>query len=148
MPTDPATTVIEFCVSVPVLSVQTTLAFAIVSQEPRTRTRRFSLVMRFVANARASVTASGKPIEARMSAQLHKHTVHVRLQTFWHGHNDQCDRDDENLDERDSPLTRCPLRVVRSELDEEPDQKRCEEDKTGGAAELGDELREIVELRL
>ena len=52
------------------------------------------------------------------------------------------------MHEGDALLVRCPLWAVLSELDEEPDQKRCEEDKTGGAAELGDELREIVELRL
>ena len=63
IPTDPATTVMAFCVSVPVLSVQMTDAFAIVSQEPSTRTRRFSFVIRLVANARANVTASGNPVK-------------------------------------------------------------------------------------
>ena len=67
MPIEPATTVIAFWVRVPVLSVQTTDALAIVSQDPRTRTKRFSFVIRFVANARASVTASGKPDRENVS---------------------------------------------------------------------------------
>lgn len=62
IPMEPATTVIEFWVSVPVLSVQMTEALAIVSHEPRTRTSRFSYVIRFVANASARVTASGRPV--------------------------------------------------------------------------------------
>lgn len=51
-----------FCVSVPVLSVQTTLELAVVSQEPRTRTSRSSSVIRLVAEASARVTASGRPV--------------------------------------------------------------------------------------
>jgi len=54
------TTLMTFWVSVPALSVQTTEAFAIVSQELRIRTRRFSAV-RFVAKASARVTAGGRP---------------------------------------------------------------------------------------
>lgn len=61
MPMDPATTVISFLVKVPVLSVQTTEALAIVSQDPSTLTSKFSLVIRLVANAKAKVTASGSP---------------------------------------------------------------------------------------
>ena len=61
LPTDPATTVITFCVRVHVLSVQTTLAFVIVSQLPSTLTGRFSAVIFFVANANAKVTARGRP---------------------------------------------------------------------------------------
>ena len=50
-----------FWASVPVLSVQTTEALATVSQEPRMRTRGFPAATRFIAKARASVTASGRP---------------------------------------------------------------------------------------
>src|SRR6266478_2619915 len=62
MPIEPATTVISFWVRVPVLSVQMTEAFAMVSHDPSTRTRRFSFVIRFVAKAKANVTARGSPV--------------------------------------------------------------------------------------
>ena len=45
------------------------------------------------------------------------------LQTFWHGHNDKSHRDDENLNERDAPLTRGPLGIVGSKLDKESDHE-------------------------
>ena len=48
-------------VSVPVLLVQTTEALAMVLQEPRIRTREFSVVIRLVAKAKARATASGRP---------------------------------------------------------------------------------------
>lgn len=60
-PNVPATTVILLVVRVPVLSEHTVVALPIVSQARRTRTRLFSLSMRVVAKARASVTASGRP---------------------------------------------------------------------------------------
>jgi hypothetical protein len=59
-PIEPATTVISFCVRVPVLSVHMTETFAMVSHDPSTRTRRFTFVIRFV--AKANVTASGSPV--------------------------------------------------------------------------------------
>lgn len=58
---EPATTDMTLRVSVPVLSVQMTEALPIVSQEPKTRTRRFSFVILLVANAKARVTANGSP---------------------------------------------------------------------------------------
>jgi len=58
---EPATTLMTFWVSVPVLSMQMTEALAIVSQEPRIRTRSFSAVIHLVAKARARVTAKGRP---------------------------------------------------------------------------------------
>jgi hypothetical protein len=64
MPTAP---VIEFSVSVPVLSVQITLALAIVSHDPRMRTRGFVFNIRLVVKANASVTANGRPTEAIQS---------------------------------------------------------------------------------
>lgn len=60
-PKVPATTVILFCVKVPVLSEHTVVAFPIVSQADKTRTRLLSFNIRVVAKARASVTANGKP---------------------------------------------------------------------------------------
>ena len=69
------------------------------------------------------------------------------LQTFWHGHNDKSHRDDENLNEGDALLVRRPI-IALSELDEEPDHERGEEDESSGAAQLGNELCEIVKLRL
>jgi hypothetical protein len=48
----PATTVILFCVKVPVLSEQTLVALAIISQAFSWRTKLWSFNMRVVANAR------------------------------------------------------------------------------------------------
>lgn len=70
IPMEPATTVIEFWVNVPVSSVQMTEALAIVSQEPRTRTSRFSYVIRFVANANARVTANGRPVNGTIHKSM------------------------------------------------------------------------------
>ena len=61
VPREPATTVILFCVNVPVLSEQMVVAFPMVSQDRRRRTRLLSFNMRVVANANARVTASGRP---------------------------------------------------------------------------------------
>ena len=61
VPRVPATTVMTFCVSVPVLSEHTQVALPMVSHDRMTRTRLLSFSMRFVAKARASVTASGRP---------------------------------------------------------------------------------------
>ena len=69
-PIEPATTLMTFWVSVPVLSVQTTEALAIVSQEPRIQTRGFAAATRFVAKARASVTASGRPPGPAMTTKV------------------------------------------------------------------------------
>ncbi len=49
VPIEPATTVITFCVKVPVLSEQTVVALPMVSQDRSTRTRFLSFNMRFVA---------------------------------------------------------------------------------------------------
>jgi hypothetical protein len=46
---------------VPVLSVHTTDALAMVSQEPSKHTNNFSYVIHLVANAKASVMAKGSP---------------------------------------------------------------------------------------
>ena len=51
----------SFAVSVPVLSVQMTVALPIVSHAPRYRTRLFSANIRRTENANASVVASGRP---------------------------------------------------------------------------------------
>ena len=64
---DPATTLVTSSVRVPTISVQTTGAFAIVSQEPRIGTGSFLAIIRFVAKAKVRVrarvraTASGRP---------------------------------------------------------------------------------------
>lgn len=60
-PKVPATTVILFAVSVPVLSEQMAVAFPMVSQARRTRTKFFSLTSLLVATANAKVTARGRP---------------------------------------------------------------------------------------
>ena len=54
-------TVMRFCVSVPVLSVQMHVALPAVSHAPRYRTRLLSCNMRRTLNASARVTARGKP---------------------------------------------------------------------------------------
>ena len=61
VPKLPATTVILFCVKVPVLSEQIVVALPIVSQARRCLTRLFSFNIFLVANDRANVTATGKP---------------------------------------------------------------------------------------
>lgn len=101
MPTDPATTVIAFCVSVPVLSVQITDALAIVSQDPRTRTSKFSRVIRFVAKANASVTAKGRP-----GGNIHEWEIQktLKTQTFRHSDHNQRDSDDENIHKSNAVL--------------------------------------------
>ena len=50
------------------LSIHTTLAFTRVSQEVRTRTKRFSRVMPFVAKVSASAMVRGRPEKWSMSA--------------------------------------------------------------------------------
>lgn len=72
----------------------------------------------------------------------------MRPQTFWHGHNNERHRDDKNLDERDTPLAGCPLRVMSSELDKVPDHKSGKKQETGGAANCGDEFSKAIELEL
>ena len=67
--------------------------------------------------------------------------------TFRHRNDHKRDRDDENLHEGNALLIRRPI-VALSELDEEPDHERGEEDESSGAAQLGDELCKIVKLRL
>ncbi|KAH3680418.1 hypothetical protein WICMUC_000349 [Wickerhamomyces mucosus] len=57
----PLTTFILFSVNVPVLSEQTAVAQLIISQDLNTLTRLASLAILVVANARANVTAKGKP---------------------------------------------------------------------------------------
>ena len=59
--TSAASTVMSFAVSVPVLSVQMTVALPIVSHAPRYRTRLFSANIWRTENANASVVASGRP---------------------------------------------------------------------------------------
>ena len=59
--TQPCTTVIWFCVSVPVLSEQIVFAPPIVSHAFRWRTRLLSFIIRFTEYASAIVTASGRP---------------------------------------------------------------------------------------
>ena len=67
--------------------------------------------------------------------------------TFRHRNDHKRDRDDENLNEGNALLVRRPI-VALSELDEEPDHERGKEDEASGAAQLGNELCEIVKLRL
>jgi len=55
------TTCIRFCVSVPVLSEQMTVAEPIVSHATSCRTRAFSRVMRRIARASDTVTLIGSP---------------------------------------------------------------------------------------
>ena len=68
--------------------------------------------------------------------------------TFGDGHDDQRHRDDQNVHERDALLVRRARRVVRAELDEEPDHERDEQREAGDAAQRRDELGEVVELEL
>ena len=48
--------------------MQTTVAFAIVSQELKTRTSKFIFVILLVAKASASVTANGSPINQNLTS--------------------------------------------------------------------------------
>ena len=66
--------------------------------------------------------------------------------TFRHRNGHKHDRDDETLHKGNALLVRCPI-IALSELDEEPDHERGEEDESSGA-KLGDELCEIVKLCL
>ena len=63
-------TVMRFCVSVPVLSVHTTVMAPIVSQACIRRTRLFVLSMRRMLSARLSVTAMGKPSGTAMTMSV------------------------------------------------------------------------------
>jgi hypothetical protein len=62
MPMEPATVVISFCVRVLVLLVQMTDAFAMVSLNLSTHTKRSSFVICFIAKVNARVMARGGPV--------------------------------------------------------------------------------------
>ena len=72
----------------------------------------------------------------------------MRLRTFGHGHNNEGHGDDENLNECDAPLTRRPLRIVCSELNEEAYHEGNKQDEACSASEFSDELREVVQFEL
>ena len=61
MPAKNQTGCIRFCVSVPVLSVQMTVAEPMVSDATSFRTRQFSRAMRIMFIARLTVTIIGSP---------------------------------------------------------------------------------------
>lgn len=141
-----------FCVSVPVLSVQTTVALAMVSHAPRTRTRRFIFVIRLVANARARVTASGRP-SGTATTTWSRDTIKARSVRPYSRRGRERETYDSNSNNEDiykrSPLLRGrPGRHARSELDKEPDHERAKQDRSCDRTEDGDELCEGVELEL
>ena len=72
----------------------------------------------------------------------------MRIQTFGHGHNDERDGDDQDLDERKAPLARRALDAARAELDEESYHEGNKQHQACSTAEFRDELCQVVELQL
>jgi len=110
-----------------------------VSQDPKTRTSRFCFVIRFVANARARVTANGRPSGTATTTRV---TEIIRI---W--------MNDWALTLADleiSAKSGCPYLPVgfAFELDEEADHESNEEEQSRQSTSFGDQLSEIVELQL
>ena len=81
-PVQPCTTVIWFCVSVPVLSEHTTVAHPSVSTAGSLRMSAWCLIMRCMPSARQIVTIAGNPsgtaAMARLTAIMNRLTMSLR----------------------------------------------------------------------
>lgn len=127
--------------------MQTTVAFAMVSQELNTRTSRFILVIRRVANASARVTASGRP-----SGTATTMTVTAMMRTWIKFCALSLADLHRPVDRQYPPMfigrkQGAPVGVC-AELDEELDHQYEEEETTGERAELGDQFGESIQLEL